>query len=93
MVALPTPRGVCGAWTLNLEVAGLDTSAIGLGGTGPFALVITDLDGDMRKSGLHTALTLADITGDAALCFDVTNAVVGNQTPTPPGHRIRRVRR
>jgi len=35
------------------------------------------------------ALTLADITGDAALCFDVTNAVVGNQTPTP-GHGVRR---
>jgi hypothetical protein len=32
---------------------------------------------------------LADITGDAALCFDVTNAIVGSQTP-PPGHGVRR---
>ncbi|MGB0061624.1 MAG: choice-of-anchor Q domain-containing protein, partial [Candidatus Binatus sp.] len=34
MVALPTPAGACGAWTLNLEVAGLDTPALGLGGNG-----------------------------------------------------------
>ncbi len=89
MVALPTPRGACGAWTLNLEVAGLDTPAMGLGGTGPFALVVTDLHGDALEVGVEQALTLADITGDAALCFDVTNAVVGSQTP-PPGHGVRR---
>ena len=89
MVALPTPTNACGAWTLNLEVAGLDTSTIGLGGSGPFALVVTDLHGDIEDVGVEMALTLADITGDAALCFDVTNAVVGNQTPTP-GHGVRR---
>jgi len=76
LLALPTPAGVCGEWTLNLEVAGLDTGAIGLGGGNPFAIVITD-------SGF-----------DSSACFDVTNAVVGNQPPPPPpgGHR-RRVRR
>jgi hypothetical protein len=89
MVALPKPSGACGAWTLNLEVAGLDTPAMGLGGTGPFALVVTDLDGDQTKVGVAQALTLADIIGDAALCFDVTNAVVGSQTPPPPHHGVR----
>jgi hypothetical protein len=90
MVALPTPAGACGAWTLNLEVAGLDTANLGLGGTGPFALVVTDLDGDVEAPGVATpALTLADITGDATGCFDITNAVVGNQIPTP-GHGVRR---
>ena len=45
LVALPTPAGACGAWTLNLEVAGLDTksAALGVGGKGPFALVLSDL--------------------------------------------------
>ncbi|MGC2756447.1 hypothetical protein [Candidatus Binatus sp.] len=71
MSALPTPAGSCGEWTLNLEVAGLDTSALGLGGSNPFALVLTDTD------------------GDRAGCFDITNAIVGNQIPTP-GHRVRR---
>jgi hypothetical protein len=92
MVALPAPTGACGAWTLNLEVAGLDTKspALGLGATGPFALVVTDLDGDQLRVGIAAqALTLADILGDAAGCFDITNAVVGNQIPTP-GHGVRR---
>jgi hypothetical protein len=92
MVALPAPSGACGAWTLNLEVAGLDTKspALGLGATGPFALVVTDLDGDQLRVGVAAqALTLADILGDAAGCFDITNAVVGNQIPTP-GHGVRR---
>jgi hypothetical protein len=88
MVALPKPSGACGAWTLNLEVAGLNTASMGLGGPGPFALVVTDLDGDQMKCGMAPALTLADITGDAALCFDVTNAIVGTQTP-PPHHGVR----
>ena len=38
LVALPKPVGLCGQWTLNLEVAGLNTAAIGLGGGDPFAL-------------------------------------------------------
>jgi hypothetical protein len=89
MVALPTPAGACGAWTLNLEVAGLNTPAMGLGGNGPFALVVTDLHGDEEEVGTELALTLADIYGDAAGCFDITNAVVGSQIPTP-GHSVRR---
>ena len=71
MVALPTPMDACGEWTLNLEVAGLDTPALGLGGGNPFALVLSDLN-------LH-----------AWACFDINNAIVGNQIPTP-GHGVRR---
>jgi hypothetical protein len=75
MVALPTPAGACGEWTLNLEVSGLNTPAVGLGGGNPFALLITDFT-------------------DATSCFDVTNAVVGAQTPPAPlGRHRRRVRR
>jgi hypothetical protein len=44
IVALPTPGDTCGKWTLNLEVAGLDTAALGLGGGNPFALILTDSD-------------------------------------------------
>jgi hypothetical protein len=75
LVALPTPANACGEWTLNLEVSGLNTGALGLGGGNPFALLISDFT-------------------DAESCFDVTNAIVGTQTPPPPpgGHR-RRVRR
>ena len=68
MVALPTPASpACGEWTVNIEVAGLDSSGLG---NGPFALVLSNPDGD---------------TG----CFDITNAIVGNQIPTP-GHGVRR---
>ena len=44
MVALPTPAGTCGEWMLNLEVAGLDTPALGLGGTNPFSLILESTD-------------------------------------------------
>ncbi len=73
LVALPTPPGLCGEWTLNLEFKGLNTNSpsVNLGGGNPFALLINDLS-------------------DTETCFDVTNAVVGNQTPVPPGHRVRR---
>lgn len=69
MVALPTPAGSCGEWTLNLEVAGLKPGALGLGGGNPFALLISDFV-------------------DAEGCFDITNAIVGNQIPKP-GHSVR----
>jgi len=77
--------------TLNLEVAGLDTksAALGLGGSGPFALVVRDLHGDEELVGIDEALSLIDIEGDAAGCFDITNAIVGNQIPTS-GHGVRR---
>ena len=71
MSALPAPAGSCGEWTVNLEVAGLDTSTLGLGGSNPFALVLTNAD------------------GDRAGCFDINNAIVGNQIPTR-GHTVRR---
>jgi len=74
LLALPTPLGACGEWTLNLEVSGLNTPALGLGGGNPFAILISDLD-------------------DAIECFDVTNAIVGQQIPTPPHGARRRIRR
>jgi hypothetical protein len=46
IVQLPTPAGSCGEWTLNLELAGLDLADLNLSGMGPFALVITDDDGN-----------------------------------------------
>jgi hypothetical protein len=74
LVALPTPPSpACGEWTLNLEVTGLDTKsyALDLGGTNPFALVLTTTDGDFGG------------------CFDINNAIVGNQID-PPTRTVRR---
>ena len=42
LLALPTPPTACGEWVLNLEVSGLNTPALGLGGGNPFALLISD---------------------------------------------------
>jgi Right handed beta helix region len=76
LVALPTqPLPACGEWTLNLEVTGLNTKALDLGGTNPFALVLTTADGAL------------------AGCFDVTNAIVGNQIDPPKRSPRRGVRR
>jgi hypothetical protein len=82
LLTLPTPVGACSAFSLNLEVAGLNTGALGLGGGNPFAIVLTDSP-------------LGQFFADASVCFDVNNAVVGNQAPPPPsGHVVhRRVRR
>jgi len=46
LVALTPPTGLCGKWTLNLEVAGLNTNSasVNLPGTNPFALLISDLN-------------------------------------------------
>jgi predicted outer membrane repeat protein len=71
MVAMPIPAGTCGEWTLTLEVAGLDTPALGLGGTNPFALEL--MDSDLHSFG----------------CFDINNAIVGNQID-PPAKTVRR---
>jgi hypothetical protein len=48
VVTLPTPPSTCGEWTLNLDVSGVDTTALGLTSGNPFALVLTD------GSGSHT---------------------------------------
>ncbi len=80
LITLPKPAGACSAFALNLEVAGLSTGALGLGGGNPFAIVLTD---DPR----------GQFFADASVCFDVTNAIVGSQTPPPPHGVRRRVRR
>ena len=68
MVELPTPAApACGEWTINLEFAGIDLTPFG---DGPFALIVSNPDGD-------------------ADCFDITNAVVGNQID-PPTRTVRR---
>ena len=68
MVELPTPEPpACGEWTLNLEIAGIDSTPLG---DGPFSLILVNGDGEQQ-------------------CFDITNAIVGNQIPTP-GHGVRR---
>ena len=68
MVELPTPAPpACGEWTLNLEIAGIDSTPLG---DGPFSLILFNGDGGQQ-------------------CFDITNAIVGNQIPTP-GHGVRR---
>jgi hypothetical protein len=83
LVALPKPNGACGSWTLNLEVAGLntsDTTTVNLPGGNPFALVLRDSPGSPTFA-------------DAESCFDITDAIVGSQTPPPPHGVRRRVRR
>ena len=82
MVAMtPMFTGViCGEWTLNLQVSGANTTALGLAGTNPFALIISDFNSLLGS--------------DATACFDITNAIVGSQLPTPrPGGATRMVRR
>jgi hypothetical protein len=71
IVALPTPAGACGEWTLNLELSALDLANLGLAGGNPFALIIEDDD-------------------DNAVCFNITNAVVGGQIVPPPTRTVRR---
>jgi predicted outer membrane repeat protein len=44
MVQLPTPAApACGEWTVNIELAGVDTSGLG---NGPFALILSNPDGN-----------------------------------------------
>jgi hypothetical protein len=72
MVELPTPVApTCGEWTLNLEIAGIDSTPLG---NGPFSLILSNPDGDQE-------------------CFDITNAIVGSQIPTPTRKVRRRLRR
>lgn len=73
ITALPTPAGKCGEWTLNVQVGGLYTPALGLGGGNPFALILS-------KSNYQ-----------AYNCFNVNDAIVGNQlTPTREVSRRKR---
>jgi predicted outer membrane repeat protein len=44
IVALTTPANACGEWSLNIAVAGLNTTTLGLAGGNPFALVLQDGD-------------------------------------------------
>jgi hypothetical protein len=44
ITALATPAGACGQWALNVEVGGVYTPALGLGGGNPFALVLWKSD-------------------------------------------------
>jgi hypothetical protein len=68
MVQLAMPASpACGEWTVNIEVTGIDSYGLG---NGPFALILSNPDGD---------------TG----CFDITNAIVGNQID-PPTRTVRR---
>jgi hypothetical protein len=69
MVELPTPAApACGEWTLNVELTGFDV--LSLLGDGPYALTLSNSDGDQG-------------------CFDITNAIVGNQID-PPTRTVRR---
>jgi hypothetical protein len=73
IVQLTKPEGTCGEWTVNIEVAGLDTMNLGLS-SNPFALVVEDSD---KNEG----------------CFDIDNAIVGNQITAPTRGVRRGVRR
>jgi len=54
MVELPTPAApACGEWTVNIEVAGLDTSGLG---NGPFALILTNPDGNTGCLDINNAI-------------------------------------
>jgi hypothetical protein len=70
IVQLKTPAEACGEFSLNIEVAGIDSASYGLEGN-PFALIITD---KAANSG----------------CFDIDNAIVGNQIPQPAVPVVRR---
>jgi hypothetical protein len=56
MVALPTPAGSCGEWTLNLELSGLNLSEFGLTGTNPFALFVEDDDDNAGCFDVNNAI-------------------------------------
>ena len=54
MVELPTPPApACGEWTLNIEVAGIDSWGLG---NGPFALVLSNPDGDQGCFDITNAI-------------------------------------
>ena len=61
IVQLATPAGSCGEWTLNIQVAGLNTSTIGLGGGNPFALVLDDVAGNVACFDITNAIVGSQI--------------------------------
>jgi predicted outer membrane repeat protein len=61
IVQLPTPAGSCGEWTLSLELSGLDLADLNLSGMGPFALVITDDDGNQGCFDITNAIVGSQI--------------------------------
>jgi hypothetical protein len=63
LVALTPPTGLCGKWTLNLEVGGLNTnsSSVNLGGINPFALLISDLDDSESCFDINNAIVGSQI--------------------------------
>jgi len=63
LVALTPPAGLCGKWTLNLEVAGLNTNSasVNLPGTNPFALLISDLNDAEQCFDVNNAIVGSQI--------------------------------
>ena len=54
MVQLPQPAApACGEWTVNIELAGVDTSGLG---NGPFALILSNPDGDTGCLDIENAI-------------------------------------
>jgi hypothetical protein len=59
MVELPTPGApACGEWTVNIEVTGVDTSSLG---DGPFALILTNPDGNTECFDVTNAIVGSQI--------------------------------
>jgi len=54
MVELPTPAApACGEWSLNLEIAGIDSTPLG---DGPFSLILGNTDGDTECFDINNAI-------------------------------------
>jgi len=54
MVELPTPAApACGEWSLNLEIAGIDSTPLG---DGPFSLILSNTDGDTECFDINNAI-------------------------------------
>jgi len=59
MVQLPTPAApACGEWTVNIEVAGINSSDLG---NGPFSLVLSNPDGDTGCFDITNAIVGSQI--------------------------------
>ena len=56
MVQLPTPANACGEFTLNLELSALSLAKFDLTGSNPFALILTDGDGNQGCFDIANAI-------------------------------------